>query len=47
MYIMIAGPYTSGSQDRKQWEENHREMNNYAYEVHRKEHIPVIGVYQS
>lgn len=41
---MIAGPYTSGSSDKKVWEENHKELNRMAYEVYLKGHIPVIGV---
>lgn len=44
MYIMIAGPYTSGSSDKEKWKENHKEMNKVAYQVHLKGHIPVIGV---
>ena len=44
MYIMVAGPYTSGSEGQEQWELNHKEMNKYAYQVHLKGHIPVIGV---
>ena len=44
MYIMIAGPYTTGSSDKEKWRQNHREMNRVAYEVHLKGHIPVIGV---
>jgi len=41
---MIAGPYTSGSNDKKQWKRNHEELNRYAYQVFLKGHIPVIGV---
>ena len=44
MYIMVAGPYTSGSKDKAQWKQNHLEMNQFAYQVHLKGHIPVIGV---
>ena len=44
MYIMIAGPYTSGSSNREKWKDNHVEMNKMAYLVHLKGHIPVIGV---
>lgn len=44
MHIMIAGPYTSGSKDKEQWKRNHLEMNRYAYQVHLKGHVPVIGV---
>ena len=41
---MIAGPYTAGSSDPEQWNRNHQELNQYAYEVFQKGHIPVIGV---
>lgn len=44
MYIMIAGPYTSGSKDKNKWKQNHEKMNKFAYEVYLKGHIPVIGV---
>ena len=44
MYIMIAGPYTAGSRDKNQWAKNHKELNRFAYKVHLKGHIPVIGV---
>ena len=44
LYIMIAGPYRGGSEDRAQWKLNHEEMNRLAYEVHLKGHVPVIGV---
>lgn len=44
MWIMVAGPYTSGSSDSKEWEKNHNEMNKYAYEIHKMGHVPVIGV---
>jgi len=41
---MIAGPYTSGSNDEAVWKANHRELNRAAYAVFLKGHIPVIGV---
>ena len=44
MYIMIAGPYRGGSTDKEQWKQNHKDLNKFAYEVHLKGHIPVIGV---
>jgi len=44
MYIMIAGPYTAGSTDKEQWKQNHQLLNEYAYQVHLKGHVPVIGV---
>lgn len=44
LHIMIAGPYTSGSNDKAVWKANHRELNRAAYAVFLKGHIPVIGV---
>ena len=44
MHIMIAGPYTTGSLDKKIWQQNHKLLNEYAYKVHLKGHVPVIGV---
>lgn len=44
MYIMIAGPYSTGSTDRNKWKQNHKKMNKCAYEVYLMGHIPVIGV---
>lgn len=41
---MIAGPYRSGSQDPKVWEENLKQMNQFAHAVFLKGHTPVIGV---
>jgi len=41
---MISGPYRSGSDDPKVWEENLKRMNEEAYKVFLKGHIPVIGV---
>lgn len=41
---MIAGPYTAGSKDQRQWKRNHVELNKVAYEVFLKGHVPVIGV---
>lgn len=43
-YIMIAGPYRSGSDDPRQWAQNLKAMNEYAHQVFLKGHIPVIGV---
>jgi len=44
MFIMIAGPYTSGSSDKEQWKKNHEELNKMAHQVFLMGHIPVIGV---
>ena len=44
MYIMIAGPYRSGSDNPALWQENLDAMNAAAWQVFRIGHIPVIGV---
>ncbi len=44
MWIMIAGPYRSGSFDPQVWADNLRELNRAAYAVFNKGHVPVIGV---
>ena len=41
---MIAGPYRHGSQDPEQWQQNLQVMNEVAYRVFLKGHIPLIGV---
>lgn len=41
---MVSGPYRSGSTDPKIWSSNLRKMNDAAYEVMRKGHVPIIGV---
>ncbi len=44
MWIMIAGPYRSGSNDPAVWRENLLLLNRVAYQVFQKGHTPVIGV---
>jgi hypothetical protein len=44
MWIMICGPYRSGSTDPEVWAGNLRVINAAAYEVFRKGHVPIIGV---
>ena len=44
MLIMISGPYRSGSDDPNVWKDNLRKLNECAYEVFKKGHVPVIGV---
>jgi hypothetical protein len=44
MWIMIAGPYTSGTKTQADRESNLLALNRAAYEVFRKGHVPVIGV---
>jgi hypothetical protein len=44
MWIMVAGPYRSGSSDPAIWVQNLRRLNDAAYQVFQKGHIPIIGV---
>lgn len=44
MFIMIAGPYRGTTPNPQDWKENHDKMNQVAYEVFKKGHIPIIGV---
>lgn len=44
LWIMVAGPYRSGSDDPRVWEENLGAMNAAALDVWNKGHVPVIGV---
>ena len=44
MWIMIAGPYRSGSSDPAVWADNLRKLNVAAYAVLQKGHVPIIGV---
>lgn len=44
MWIMVAGPYRTGSTDPNVWAKRLGELNDAAYEVWRRGHVPVIGV---
>jgi hypothetical protein len=44
MWIMIAGPYRSGSSDPAVWAGNLRRLNAAASSVFQKGHTPIIGV---
>jgi hypothetical protein len=44
MWIMVAGPYRSGSSDPATWAKNLRRLNDAAYEVFQKGHLPIVGV---
>lgn len=44
MWIMIAGPYRSGTRTEEERKNNLREMNRVALEVYKRGHVPVIGV---
>ncbi len=44
MWIMIAGPYSSGAATEQDRAENLRAMNRAAVDVFRRGHVPIIGV---
>ena len=44
MWILISGPFRSGSKDPKIWNSNLQKLNRVAYEVFKKGHLPIIGV---
>jgi hypothetical protein len=44
MWIMIAGPYRSGTPSEAERQRNLVAMNRAAYDVFRKGHTPIIGV---
>lgn len=44
MWIMVSGPYTSGSRSDETRKENLNGMNLAAVEVWRKDRVPIIGV---
>lgn len=44
MWIMVAGPYRSGSSEPAVWAENLAALNRAAHAVFRKGHVPIIGV---
>ena len=44
MWIMVAGPYRSGSSDASVWANNLRQLNLAAYQVFKKGHLPIVGV---
>jgi hypothetical protein len=44
MWIMVAGPYSSGGADAAQRAANLRALNEAAVELLRRGHVPVIGV---
>jgi hypothetical protein len=44
MWIMVAGPYRSGSSDPAVWAQNLRTLNKSAYAIFQKGHVPIIGV---
>ncbi len=44
MWIMVAGPYKSGARSREEADANLRTLNDAAYALFLKGHVPVIGV---
>ena len=44
LWIMVAGPYRSGSSDSIVWAENLRKLNSAASAIFQKGHVPIIGV---
>ena len=44
MWIMVAGPYTTGAKDAAARAANLRVMNTAAWALHRQGHVPIIGV---
>jgi hypothetical protein len=44
LWIMVAGPYRSGSSNPEVWAENLRRLNWFAHAVFRKGHVPIVGV---
>ena len=44
MWIMVAGPYRSGSSDPEVWAQNLRTLNRSALAILEKGHVPIIGV---
>jgi hypothetical protein len=44
MWIMVAGPYRSGSSDPGVWAQNLRTLNKAANAIFEKGHVPIIGV---
>jgi hypothetical protein len=44
LWIMVAGPYRSGSSDPTVWAANLRTLNQAANAVFQKGHVPIIGV---
>src|SRR5262245_32891404 len=44
LWIMVAGPYRSGSFDPEEWAANLRKLNLAAEAIFEKGHVPIIGV---
>jgi hypothetical protein len=44
LWIMVAGPYRSGSSDPRVWASNLQALNDVAVAVLQKGHVPIVGV---
>ena len=44
MWVMIAGPYSTGARTTAERADNLQALNRVAVEVHRRGHLPIIGV---
>jgi hypothetical protein len=44
MWIMVAGPYRTGARNEEERARNLRALNLAGLEVHRRGHVPVLGV---
>jgi len=44
LWVMVAGPYRSGSSDPSVWSANLRKLNEAACAIFQKGHVPIIGV---
>jgi hypothetical protein len=44
MWIMIAGPYSTGAANSEDLHQNHSALNEAALQIFEKGHIPIIGV---
>jgi RimJ/RimL family protein N-acetyltransferase len=43
LWVMIAGPYSTGTRTESERAENLRELNRVAYEVSRRGHVPIVA----
>jgi hypothetical protein len=44
LWVMVAGPYRTGTRTESERAENLRALNRVAYEVFRRGHVPILGV---
>ena len=43
LWVMVAGPYRTGTRTESERAENLRELNRFAYEVSRRGHVPIVA----